>query len=547
MTSFHFEHDYVSRTKDPPGTAGRWPLYIARPEANPYIEAYGMPNSAEDAEKWLNERETKMRKNARVLDTLIIGLPRELPLAQNIALVRRYLQDLTGNRCAWFFGIHRQEPGESNPHAHIIIHDRDLETGKAVCLLSQNGSTARIRALWGKHLEAALQSVPAATIDFEQARRDQLERFKTDINLVAFAMAHGYEKIRAASSRNSIALKNPGTGDKIIVARNSNGHWIYFSVHHGHSGTIVDFTQAVVLGAQNSMGHVRQELLRWAPEDGEPDWGKLPKFAQKYAADASNTVKQMPKHDPEKVLAEIKGKMRIPKWEEDRDAWAEDLSYLLTVRGIPEGLLQSPRFKKRIAVKESWSGACTHDANHDVVFLHSNQRKVEGQKKAYYCGGEICRPDGQKRQIAGGMKTLWLSEQRKDDTQLVITESAIDALSYAALHGYEHARFASTGGRMSPEQPKHLIRIMKAMPENGEIILAFDNDNPGHEFIDIVQDLFAKHVLPQRQDLRLRTHMPEKPDDRPKYDWNDVLKDSVAQASPVSVKRGHSGPPPPGI
>lgn len=52
---------------------------------------------------------------------------------------------------------------------------------------------------------------------------------------------------------------------------------------------------------------------------------------------------------------------------------------------------------------------------------------------------------------------MWFSAARPGDTALVIAESGIDALSYAALHPDDAARYASTGGTMNPNQPA-LIR-----------------------------------------------------------------------------------------
>lgn len=61
------------------------------------------------------------------------------------------------------------------------------------------------------------------------------------------------------------------------------------------------------------------------------------------------------------------------------------------------------------------------------------------------CGYEI-KNHGLTGFAPGGEKGLWMSQARGTDTALVIAEIAIDALSYAALHPDEHARYASLGG-----------------------------------------------------------------------------------------------------
>ena len=59
--------------------------------------------------------------------------------------------------------------------------------------------------------------------------RAELDRFKTDINLTEYAVHLGYEVDRRARSRHSIAMRHHSGDDKVIVARNHNGHWMYFS------------------------------------------------------------------------------------------------------------------------------------------------------------------------------------------------------------------------------------------------------------------------------------------------------------------------------
>lgn len=49
-------------------------------------------------------------------------------------------------------------------------------------------------------------------------RADELERFKTAINLTEYAAGQGYLLDRRASSRNSVVMRHPN-GDKIVIAR----------------------------------------------------------------------------------------------------------------------------------------------------------------------------------------------------------------------------------------------------------------------------------------------------------------------------------------
>jgi len=72
---------------------------------------------------------------------------------------------------------------------------------------------------------------------------DELENFKTEINLTEYAAGLGYVLDRKASSRNSVVMREEG-GDKIVIARGHDRHWIYFSVRDdSDNGTILDFVQ----------------------------------------------------------------------------------------------------------------------------------------------------------------------------------------------------------------------------------------------------------------------------------------------------------------
>ncbi|MDT8873290.1 toprim domain-containing protein [Komagataeibacter rhaeticus] len=67
-------------------------------------------------------------------------------------------------------------------------------------------------------------------------------------------------------------------------------------------------------------------------------------------------------------------------------------------------------------------------------------------------------------------------------TRLVVTEAAIDALSFAALDRFHKGTlYTSTGGGMSPESEANLKRVMMqvaAQPE-ARLVVAVDNDLQG--------------------------------------------------------------------
>jgi DNA primase len=118
---------------------------------------------------------------------------------------------------------------------------------------------------------------------------------------------------------------------------------------------------------------------------------------------------------------------------------------------------------------------------------------------------------------------LWVSNCFKDDDRLVITESAIDALSFHALKGDEKTRYVSTAGEWNPHVSSLLNHAANTLPGN-RIVLAFDNDDAGKEYERRTRD--ALKDLPKEIHVLFPTAQGK--------DWNDVLRSRVL--SEVSQK-----------
>src|ERR1700730_10631592 len=87
----------------------------------------------------------------------------------------------------------------------------------------------------------------------------ELDAFKREIDLRQFAVNLGYEVDRRESWRGSTVLRRGG--DKIVVKRNGNGHYVFFSVRDDRDhGTVIDFLQR---RRNVSLGEVRQILRPW--------------------------------------------------------------------------------------------------------------------------------------------------------------------------------------------------------------------------------------------------------------------------------------------
>lgn len=138
MAIFSLSASSVGRATHASGTAGAHLRYIARPSAATYIGAIHMPDHPRAARRWINKLERESRKNARLCTKLCIALPRELSHQQRVELTLYFVMLITGGRVPCFFTIHDQGKDRQNPHTHIVIIDRDIDTGKRALLLSDS-------------------------------------------------------------------------------------------------------------------------------------------------------------------------------------------------------------------------------------------------------------------------------------------------------------------------------------------------------------------------------------------------------------------------
>ena len=164
-------------TQKQPFTAAAHLKYITRKAAVSHVMSARMPGVRRQAIAWLRHQERDDRKNARVIDKVVLALPRELPTAARHAVVAAFAEALTKGRASWFAAFHMHGKDRENPHCHLVLRDRDPETGKRVMFLSagkkeaaqrrETGKAAPttvkdIRALWERCANAALQGAGRA-------------------------------------------------------------------------------------------------------------------------------------------------------------------------------------------------------------------------------------------------------------------------------------------------------------------------------------------------------------------------------------------------
>ncbi|WP_263351373.1 DUF3991 and TOPRIM domain-containing protein [Acidicapsa acidisoli] len=303
----------------------------------------------------------------------------------------------------------------------------------------------------------------------EQAQ--ELEAFKRAIDLREYAAAQGYELDRKQSWRGTAVMRHPVTDDKVIIKRGLDGHYVYFSVRDDRdNGSIIDFVQ---FRKGLSIGAVRKELRPWVGQAPVP----VPLFAALHKTE--------------------KDRMKVESSFARMNDAVDGHPYLERERALPASLLASERFAGRVRI----------DDRGNAVFPHFDEHGLSGYelKNAGFTGF-----------ASGGMKALWLSHARLNDTRLVITESAIDALSHAVLFPDEHTRYASIGGKTNPQQPELIRMSASAMAHGSEIVAAMDNDAEGAKLAELVRNAV---VLTGRLDLKFSVHEPFG-----FKDWNDQLR-----------------------
>jgi hypothetical protein len=302
----------------------------------------------------------------------------------------------------------------------------------------------------------------------------ELDAFKREIDLREFAVSLGYEVDRRESWRGSAVLRRGG--DKIVVKRNGNGHYVFFSVREDDDhGTVIDFVQR----RQNlSLGAVRKLLRSWI---GRP------------AIPLQFPVLEPTSQDRMRVECAYRGMADVSRYQ-----------YLEQDRCVPAVVLGSPRFVGRMRM----------DCRGNTVFPHFDA--------AGLCGYEI-KNRGFTGFAAGGEKGLWSSHRRRDDRRLVLTESAIDALSHAALFpdANDQTSYASLGGKPSRRQTGLLQATIAKLPERAEIVAAFDADPAGRSLAGEIRQVVANVAsTTEGSDLIFKYHLPMQAGE----DWNVVLQ-----------------------
>ncbi|MCP4552722.1 MAG: DUF3991 domain-containing protein [Bacteroidetes bacterium] len=295
---------------------------------------------------------------------------------------------------------------------------------------------------------------------------DELNRFKTEINIIDYAASLGYQIDKEKSSEScTIMRKNTA---KISISTGLDDHGVFYDFRKEEGGSIIDFVKSET---GKNLGQVRQELRPWI------GMGYL----------SSKGVINYPK--PHKTSKD-RQKVGI----EFAKAKSIETHRYIENRGIKQCTLKSKRFFGRI-YGDDYGNAIFPHYDHDGI---SGFSIINRNYKGFSQDGE---------------KGLWFSNYSKDDSQIVLCESVIDALSYHQLKGDTLSCYFSIDGQVTQKQLM-LIDSLISKNRNKKIVLAFDNDHAGRKYISRIQSRQnnANNIIPD---------LPENDE----QDWNDVLNE----------------------
>lgn len=163
MAIYSLNHKSIGKETQPrPYTAAAHVGYITRPKAMSRLEGERMPVSKSGAMGFMRSAENGDRVNGRVADKVMLALPRELSPEQRAELVRVFANEVTKGKAPWLAAFHDKGKDAHNPHCHLVIRDRDPETGRRVFGMSERGSTQRLRQAWTQHANGALERAGSA-------------------------------------------------------------------------------------------------------------------------------------------------------------------------------------------------------------------------------------------------------------------------------------------------------------------------------------------------------------------------------------------------
>ena len=319
-------------------------------------------------------------------------------------------------------------------------------------------------------LAATARHASAGIRELIRSSRDELERFKTEINLSEFLAGQGYKFDQGKSCQNHAVM---GLGDeKLVITRATNAQYSYTDTHNLKAAeSVIDWVQNK---RKINLGQVRKELRAWIS--------------------ASRVSK------PENYQSIIK-KTGIDV-QEIAITWANS------------GEMADHKYMKGLGIASSTLSAYSENIQQSksgtLLFRHGNF-------DSRMCGYEY-KTEDHFGFSTGGQRGLFVC--RKGDVKtikkVVITETALNALSYAQLDNCQaDTAYVSTAGNPSTSQIEQIIITARDLLNLDKIVLATNNDSDGDKASEKLKAELSKLFSGDIIERRRPTHG---------NNWNEELK-----------------------
>ena len=369
---------------------------------------------------------------------------------------------------------------------------------------------------------------------YQDAGRDELQRFQSDIPLNRFVEAHGWTLDKKESTRTWEKYRN-SAGDAIVV--NPDKNFYFHQQNKGKGGGVIEFTQAYI---SSSLGEARKYLRDYSG-DQRPEW-KLQ--MQQRSAD----VVKLPQIEDRKT-----------EWKALSPLSPKSTHYLITQRGLEPDTLAAYGGSIRTDIHQTEPRAgCEPSAGrkggelHNVAFAHvaidqNNKPVISGWEKkgcslhgpgkdktfsgfhgnrgiAMFKHKDFDNPEARNR-FSEVRNSVDMDINTREDIRfcqrMILCESSIDALSKAQIDGrHPEDIYVSIGGPPSAAAEKSLSVLIRNK-EPMEVVLAFDNDDAGRGFAIHME----RYLTNEKQKFSMPTfRICEEFPPRDVKDWNDMLK-----------------------
>ncbi len=293
--------------------------------------------------------------------------------------------------------------------------------------------------------------------------RQELNKFKTNINLAEFSSTFGYTRDKITSSTNAPVMVHED-GDKIIIAKDkSDSHYVYFNPQNDRDkGTIIDFMRN---RTNETLRDIKKRCRAWL-HNPQPKESIIVAPSTK---DARSVMRIWDSIDTNPICID-------KKW---------GLKKL-------DGLIKSPH------VKFGKDG-----------YFYFSMNDVNG-----LCGIEKWKEGEPKHIIKGSVKGVFTYGNIKDAEQIVIFTSPVAMQSYLELNHLVNTFCICTMGSIGESTEESLEAIFEQ--STSPIVIAVDNDEDGDKIANKIKEIVMK----------LDGDLEGVREDRPKQrgqDWNDVI------------------------